>query len=176
MGFFYLINIYYLSMENFATIAVAFITGVLGPIGVLYIKHVLDSRKKKPDMVMDTLRVSELINQKIAVLREIKIDNITDNIAKEYSTNVINAFIKNVKDYYENYYSQKEIIQLFKKYNLKNNKIKTTKVNKIAKKIAKIKTTKENKIKSKKPLFKNFFITDCIEPFSNQFLFDQTKN
>ncbi len=54
-------------MENFATVAVAFITGVIGPIAVLYIKHVLDSRKKKPDMVMDTLRVSELINQKILV-------------------------------------------------------------------------------------------------------------
>jgi hypothetical protein len=57
-------------MENFATVAVAFITGVIGPIAVLYIKHVLDSRKKKPDMVMDTLRVSELINQKIDHIRD----------------------------------------------------------------------------------------------------------
>ena len=48
----------------------AFITGVIGPIAVLYIKHVLDSRKKKPDMVMDTLRVSELINQKIDHIRD----------------------------------------------------------------------------------------------------------
>ena len=57
-------------MENFATVAVAFITGVIGPIAVLYIKHILDSRKKKPDMVMDTLRVSELINQKIDHIRD----------------------------------------------------------------------------------------------------------
>ena len=51
-------------------IIVAFITGVLGPISVLYIKHLLDKRKKKPDMVMDTLRVSELINQKIDHIKE----------------------------------------------------------------------------------------------------------
>ena len=57
-------------MENFATVAVAFITGVIGPIAVLYIKHILDSRKKKPDMVMDTLRVSELINHKIDHIRD----------------------------------------------------------------------------------------------------------
>ena len=57
-------------MENFASIAVAFITGVIGPIAILYIKHVLNSRKKKPDMVMDTLRVSELINQKIDHIRD----------------------------------------------------------------------------------------------------------
>lgn len=57
-------------MENFAAIAVAFITGVLGPIAVLYIKHLLSSRKKKPDMVMDTLKVSELINQKIDHIKD----------------------------------------------------------------------------------------------------------
>lgn len=51
-------------------IIVAFITGVLGPISVLYIKYLLDKRKKKPDMVMDTLRVSELINQKIDHIKE----------------------------------------------------------------------------------------------------------
>jgi capsular polysaccharide biosynthesis protein len=44
-------------MENLASVLVAFITGVIGPIAVLYIKHILDKRKKKPDMVMDTLRV-----------------------------------------------------------------------------------------------------------------------
>lgn len=51
-------------------IIVAFITGVLGPITVLFIKHILDKRKKKPDMVMDTLRVSELVNQKIDHIRD----------------------------------------------------------------------------------------------------------
>lgn len=57
-------------MENLSMIIVAFITGVLGPISVLYIKYLLDKRKKKPDMVMDTLRVSELINQKIDHIKE----------------------------------------------------------------------------------------------------------
>jgi hypothetical protein len=57
-------------MENFATIVVAFITGVLGPILVMLIKYYLDKRKKKPDMVMDTLRVSELINHRIDHIKD----------------------------------------------------------------------------------------------------------
>ena len=57
-------------MENLAMIIVAFITGVLGPVTVLFIKYILDKRKKKPDMVMDTLRVSELVNQKIDHIRD----------------------------------------------------------------------------------------------------------
>jgi hypothetical protein len=57
-------------MENFATVTVAFITGVIGPIAVLYIKYLLDKRKEKPDMVMDTLRVSESINQKIDHIKD----------------------------------------------------------------------------------------------------------
>lgn len=64
-------------MENFSMIVVAFITGVLGPISVLYIKHVLDKRKKKPDIVMDTLRVSELVDQKIEHIKdEFKADRV----------------------------------------------------------------------------------------------------
>jgi hypothetical protein len=64
-------------MENFATVAVSFITGVIGPIAVLYIKYLLEKRKKKPDMVMDTLRVSELINQKIDHIKdEFKADRV----------------------------------------------------------------------------------------------------
>lgn len=57
-------------MENFSMIVVAFITGVLGPISVMYIKYILDKRKKKPDMVTDTLRVSELITHRIDHIRE----------------------------------------------------------------------------------------------------------
>jgi hypothetical protein len=57
-------------MENISSIIVAFITGVLGPVGILYIKHILDKRKEKPDMVMDTLRVSELVNAKIDHIRD----------------------------------------------------------------------------------------------------------
>ena len=70
MGFFGLYNIYLLSMENLASILIAFITGVIGPIAVLYIKHLLNKKKKKPDMVMDTLRVSELVNTKIDHIKE----------------------------------------------------------------------------------------------------------
>jgi hypothetical protein len=51
-------------------IVIAFITGVLGPILLIYIKYLLDKKKKKPDMVMDTLRVSELINSKIEHIKE----------------------------------------------------------------------------------------------------------
>lgn len=57
-------------MENLASIIVAFITGVIGPIAILYIRHILDKRKKKPDMVMDTLRVSELVNSKLDHIKE----------------------------------------------------------------------------------------------------------
>ena len=51
-------------------IMVAFITGVLGPVSVMYVKHRLEKRKKKPDIVMDTLRVSELVDQKIEHIKE----------------------------------------------------------------------------------------------------------
>jgi hypothetical protein len=56
-------------MENYVGIVVAFITGVIGPILVLYIKNKLE-KKEKPDMVRDTLRVSELVNNKIEHIRE----------------------------------------------------------------------------------------------------------
>lgn len=47
-------------------VIVAFITGVLGPIVLLYLKFLLEKKKKtKPDMVKDALKVSELINTKI---------------------------------------------------------------------------------------------------------------
>lgn len=57
-------------MENFIMISVAFITGVLGPILVIFVRNWLDSKKKKPDMVRDTLRVSELITSKIEHIKE----------------------------------------------------------------------------------------------------------
>ncbi len=57
-------------MENLAEIIVAFITGVVGPILVIYIKNKLFSHKEKPDMVRDTLRVSELVTHKIEQIRE----------------------------------------------------------------------------------------------------------
>jgi capsular polysaccharide biosynthesis protein len=44
--------------ENMTGIIIAFITGVLGPILLLYIKSKLYKKKEKPDMVRETLRVS----------------------------------------------------------------------------------------------------------------------
>jgi len=51
-------------------VIVAFITGVLGPIALLYVKNLLNKRKSKPDMVMETLIVSELITTKIDHIKE----------------------------------------------------------------------------------------------------------
>jgi len=51
-------------------IIVAFITGVLGPISVILIKNYLDKRKKKPDLVHETLKVSELVTSKIDHIKE----------------------------------------------------------------------------------------------------------
>jgi hypothetical protein len=53
-----------------AGILIAFITGVLGPIMVIIVKNYLNRNKKKPDMVTETLRVSELITTKIEHMRE----------------------------------------------------------------------------------------------------------
>ncbi len=51
-------------------IIVAFITGVLGPVSVILIKSFLDKRKKKPDLVHETLKVSELVTSKIEHIKE----------------------------------------------------------------------------------------------------------
>ena len=50
-------------------ITIAFITGVISPITVLVVKNWLDKRKR-PDMVTETLEVGELIYTKIEDLRE----------------------------------------------------------------------------------------------------------
>ena len=57
-------------MENITGIIIAFISGVVGPIGVLFIKHLLDKKKVKPDMVKETLRVSELVTTRIEHIKE----------------------------------------------------------------------------------------------------------
>jgi len=63
-------DIYLYKIICMAEIIIAFITGVLGPISILFIKNLLDKNKKKPDMVTDTLRVSELVNLKIDHIKE----------------------------------------------------------------------------------------------------------
>ena len=52
------------------SIIVAFITGVLGPLLVLFIKNRLDKKAEKPDMVLETLKVSELIMTKMEHIKE----------------------------------------------------------------------------------------------------------
>ena len=51
-------------------IIVAFITGVMGPVTLLYAKSLLDKRKKKPDMVQEALMVGELVMSKIEHIRD----------------------------------------------------------------------------------------------------------
>ena len=58
-------------------VIVAFITGVLGPVSLLYVKNLLDKKKTKPDMVKEALKVSELITSKIDHIREeFKVDRV----------------------------------------------------------------------------------------------------
>jgi hypothetical protein len=64
-------------MNSWIELGVAFTTGVLGPISVLYFKTILDKRKKKPDMVVDALRISELVTHKIDEIKEgVKADRV----------------------------------------------------------------------------------------------------
>ena len=63
-------------MANYVNIIIAFITGVLGPILIVYIKSKLE-KKEKPDMVKETLRVSELVTNKIEHIKdEFKADRV----------------------------------------------------------------------------------------------------
>jgi hypothetical protein len=57
-------------MGSFTAIAIAFITGVLGPVLIIIIKNRLDSAKAKPDMVTDALRIGELVMARIDHIRE----------------------------------------------------------------------------------------------------------
>jgi hypothetical protein len=57
-------------MNGWVELSIAFVTGVLGPLSVIWLKNFLEKRKKKPDMVMDTLRVSELITSRIEHIKE----------------------------------------------------------------------------------------------------------
>ena len=57
-------------MENITGIIIAFISGVFGPISVMYIKYLLDKRKPKPDMVTEALRVGEMVTNRIDHIRE----------------------------------------------------------------------------------------------------------
>ena len=51
-------------------VIVAFLTGVIGPIILLFLKYYLNRTKKKPDIVKEALRVSELVTGRIEEIRE----------------------------------------------------------------------------------------------------------
>ena len=57
-------------MGSFTAIAIAFITGVLGPVLIIIIKNRLDLAKTRPDMVTDALRIGELVTARIDHIRE----------------------------------------------------------------------------------------------------------
>jgi hypothetical protein len=57
-------------MNSWVELGVAFTTGVLGPVSVILVRNYLDKKKKKPDMVVDALRVSELVTHKIEEIKE----------------------------------------------------------------------------------------------------------
>jgi hypothetical protein len=60
-----------------ASIIVAFITGVIGPLLLLFIKNKLEKNAEKPDMVLETLKVSELIMTKLEHIKdEFKCDRV----------------------------------------------------------------------------------------------------
>ena len=52
------------------TIIAAFISGVFGPIAVLGIKYYVDKRKKKPDMIAETLEVGSKVTDKMDHIKE----------------------------------------------------------------------------------------------------------
>jgi hypothetical protein len=52
------------------SIIVAFISGVLGPVLLLFIKNKLEKKTEKPDMVLETLKVSELVMTKLDHIKE----------------------------------------------------------------------------------------------------------
>ena len=57
-------------MDNYISIIVAFISGVVGPLLVIWIKYLLDKRKPKPDMLHESLRIGELVTAKIDDIKE----------------------------------------------------------------------------------------------------------
>ena len=60
-----------------ASIIVAFITGVIGALLLLFIKNKLEKKSEKPDMVLETLKVSELIMTKLEHIKdEFKCDRV----------------------------------------------------------------------------------------------------
>ena len=58
-------------MENWSTIVVAFITGVLGPVIIIIIKNILNKKPVKEDMIIDACKVSGAVVAKIDEIKEV---------------------------------------------------------------------------------------------------------
>ena len=98
-------------------VIVAFITGVIGPLALLYVKNKLE-KKDKPDMVKEALQVSELVTHKIEHIKdEFKADRVwitqfhngghfypTGKSIQKFSIfyEVLNPNIESVKNVYQN--------------------------------------------------------------------------
>lgn len=57
-------------MNGWVELSIAFTTGVFGPLSVIWLKNYLDRTKQKPDMVRETLRVSEMVTSKIEHIKD----------------------------------------------------------------------------------------------------------
>lgn len=57
-------------LSSSVPIIVAFITGVLGPVAVLVVKHFYEKRKVKPDMVVEALELSGRVVTKLEHIKE----------------------------------------------------------------------------------------------------------
>lgn len=53
-----------------SAVVAAFMTGVLGPVAVIGVRHYLEKKKAKPDMVAETLEISEKVHIKLDHIRE----------------------------------------------------------------------------------------------------------
>jgi hypothetical protein len=52
-------------------VMIAFITGVLGPVLLLVVKNIIEKKKlKKPDMVLDALKISKLVEGKLEDIKD----------------------------------------------------------------------------------------------------------
>ena len=57
-------------MTQVGTIVAAFLTGVAGPLILMFVKNYLDSKKKPADMVKEAIEVSALVSAKIEHIKE----------------------------------------------------------------------------------------------------------
>ena len=63
-------------MESVASIIIAFITGVLGPVIIILVKNKIQ-KKEKPDIITDALKTGELVTSRLEQIKdELKADRV----------------------------------------------------------------------------------------------------